>query len=146
MTEFTPRKGMSDDAIAETVSANLAEATLEEKVAMMSGRGFFQAMTEDRMRWGARRYRAGAGCERLGVPAFWFTDGPRGVARGNSMSWSGSKANRLSLSLNNGAEFKSKAILTWATTTRTSGITSIRASCSRMAFVSLSTAACGMSY
>ncbi|MEL7113576.1 MAG: glycoside hydrolase family 3 C-terminal domain-containing protein, partial [Pseudomonadota bacterium] len=66
------------------ITAILAEASLEEKVAMMSGRGFFQAMQEDGMRWGGRPYRAGGGCERLGVPAFYFTDGPRGVARGHS--------------------------------------------------------------
>lgn len=84
MTDYAPRKGMSEAEIAETVEAILAEATLEEKVAMMSGKGFFQAMQEDGMRWGGRPYRAGGGCERLGVPALYFTDGPRGVARGNS--------------------------------------------------------------
>ena len=75
---------MSETEIAETVEAILGEATLEEKVAMMSGKGFLEAMKEDGMRWGARPYRAGAGCERLGVPALYFTDGPRGVARGES--------------------------------------------------------------
>lgn len=83
-TDFAPRKGMTNAEIAETVEAILAEATLEEKVAMMSGRGFFRAMKEDKGVWGARPYRAGGGCERLGVPAFYFTDGPRGVARGQS--------------------------------------------------------------
>ncbi|MEM7492675.1 MAG: glycoside hydrolase family 3 N-terminal domain-containing protein, partial [Pseudomonadota bacterium] len=84
MTEFTPQKGMTDADIAETVEAILRETTLEEKVAMMSGKGFFEAMKEDGMRWGGRPYRAGGGCERLGVPTLYFTDGPRGVARGNS--------------------------------------------------------------
>ena len=84
MTQYAPRKGMSAAEIEQTVSAVLNEATLEEKVAMMSGRGFFEAMQEDGMRWGGRPYRAGGGCERLGVPALYFTDGPRGVARGNS--------------------------------------------------------------
>ena len=84
MTNFAPRKGMTPTELEQTVSAILDAASLEEKVAMMSGRGFFQAMQEDGMRWGARPYRAGAGCERLGVPALYFTDGPRGVARGNS--------------------------------------------------------------
>ncbi|MEL6727175.1 MAG: glycoside hydrolase family 3 C-terminal domain-containing protein [Pseudomonadota bacterium] len=84
MTQYAPQKGMSDEDIDKVITAILAEASLEEKVAMMSGRGFFEAMQEDGMRWGGRPYRAGGGCERLGVPAFYFTDGPRGVARGHS--------------------------------------------------------------
>lgn len=84
MTNYSPQKGRTESEIAATVEQILAEATLEEKVAMMSGRGFFQAMAEDGMRFGARPYRAGGGCERLGVPALYFTDGPRGVVRGRS--------------------------------------------------------------
>lgn len=84
MTDFSPRKGMTATEIAATVDAILAEATLAEKVGMMSGKGFFAAYAEDSRLWGARPYRAGGGIERLAVPAFWFTDGPRGVARGNS--------------------------------------------------------------
>ena len=84
MTDLAPRKGMTEAEIAETVDAILAEATLAEKVGMMSGKGFFKAYKDDGGRWGARPYRAGGGIERLGVPALWFTDGPRGVARGNS--------------------------------------------------------------
>ncbi|MEO0881996.1 MAG: glycoside hydrolase family 3 C-terminal domain-containing protein [Pseudomonadota bacterium] len=84
MGEFEPRKGMTPDEIGETVEAILREATLEEKVAMMSGKGFFEVMQRTKMRWGAEPYRAGGGCERLGVPALYFTDGPRGVARNNS--------------------------------------------------------------
>lgn len=82
--DLSPRKGMTEAEIAETVEAVLREATLAEKVAMMSGRGFFRQYKKSGGRWGAEPYRAGAGCERLGVPALWFTDGPRGVARGNS--------------------------------------------------------------
>ena len=70
--------------LTERVDAILAEATLEEKVGMMSGRGFFAAYQEDGGVWGARPYRAGSGIERLGVEPLWFTDGPRGVARGQS--------------------------------------------------------------
>ncbi len=84
MTDFAPHKGMTAADIAATVDAILAEATLAEKVGMMSGKGFFKAYKDDGGRWGARPYRAGGGIERLGVPALWFTDGPRGVARGNS--------------------------------------------------------------
>ena len=84
MTEFAPRKGMTAADIAETIASVLAEATLAEKVAMMSGAGFFKAFMEDQRVWAARPYRAGGGIERLGIEPFYFTDGPRGVARGQS--------------------------------------------------------------
>lgn len=70
--------------IAALVDDVLAAATLPEKVGMMSGTGFFQAFVEDGKVWGARPYRAGGGIARLDVPALYFTDGPRGVARGQS--------------------------------------------------------------
>lgn len=75
---------MDAAAIDQLVEAILRDATLAEKVGMMSGKGFFAAYREDKGRWGARPYRAGGGIERLNVPALWFTDGPRGVARGES--------------------------------------------------------------
>ncbi len=81
---LSPRKGMTEQEITATIDAILREATLEEKVTMMSGRGFFKQFSESGNRWGGNPYRAGGGCERLGVPALYFTDGPRGVARGNS--------------------------------------------------------------
>ena len=84
MTNFTPRKGMTETEISATIAAVLAEATLEEKVDMMSGAGFFKAYMEDNKVWAARPYRAGGGIERLGIEPFYFTDGPRGVARGQS--------------------------------------------------------------
>ena len=65
-------------------SEQLATATLEEKVGMMSGRGFFAGFAEDGGVWGARPYRAGGGIERLGIEPLYFSDGPRGVARGQS--------------------------------------------------------------
>lgn len=84
MTSQAPRKGMTAGEITETVSAIIAAATLSEKVEMMSGHGFFVAFREDSGRFGARPYRAGGGIARLSVPSLWFTDGPRGVVRGNS--------------------------------------------------------------
>jgi beta-glucosidase len=84
MTSLAPRKGMTPGEIADTVGAVIAAATLPEKVEMMSGHGFFAAFREDGGRFGARPYRAGGGIARLDVPSFWFTDGPRGVVRGNS--------------------------------------------------------------
>ena len=57
------------DVIAR-VDAILAEATLTEKVGMMSGKGFFLAFREDEGVWGARPYRAGSGIERLDTVSF----------------------------------------------------------------------------
>jgi beta-glucosidase len=84
MSDHAPRKAMTSAEVVELVDAVLEEATLAEKVGMLSGKGFFQAFVEDDRVWAARPYRAGGGIERLGVPALWFTDGPRGVARGQS--------------------------------------------------------------
>lgn len=84
MTRFAPVKGMGEADIAATVESILGEATLAEKVGMMSGQGFFGQYKTSGGTWGAHAYRAGGGIERLGVPALYFTDGPRGVARGSS--------------------------------------------------------------
>jgi beta-glucosidase len=82
--DWTPRKGMGSAEIDCCIAGVMAEATLAEKTAMMSGAGFFKAYVEDGKVWGARPYRAGGGIDRLGIAPFYFTDGPRGVARGNS--------------------------------------------------------------
>jgi beta-glucosidase len=84
LPNFAPQKGLTRDAIETQIDAILAEATLDEKIGMMSGKGFFAAYKEDGGLWAARPYRAGGGIERLGIEPFYFTDGPRGVARGNS--------------------------------------------------------------
>lgn len=75
---------MSESSIAQLVDNALAETTLSEKINMMSGHGFFSQYSESGGRWGGHPYRAGGGCERLGIPALYFTDGPRGVCRGES--------------------------------------------------------------
>jgi beta-glucosidase len=82
--DFSPKKGMNPVEIEAQIEAVLAEATLDEKIGMMSGKGFFAAYKEDGGVWAARPYRAGGGIERFGIEPFYFTDGPRGVARGNS--------------------------------------------------------------
>lgn len=82
--DIAPARGLDEPAIAARIDSVLAAATLAEKVGMMSGHGFFEAFRADGRVWGARPYRAGGGIERLGVPSLWFTDGPRGVARGRS--------------------------------------------------------------
>lgn len=84
MTELTPREGLTLAEIETLIDRALAQATLAEKIGMMSGKGFFAAYVASGSRWGADPYRAGGGIERLGIAPFWFTDGPRGVARGNS--------------------------------------------------------------
>jgi beta-glucosidase len=75
---------MSEADIAEVVTRAIQSATLSEKIGMMSGRGFFEQYRQSGKRWGAHPYQAGGGCERLGLPALFFTDGPRGVCRGES--------------------------------------------------------------
>jgi beta-glucosidase len=84
MTDLSPAKGLKAEEIAARIDAVLAKSTLAEKVGMMSGKGFFADYRADDGVWGARPYRAGSGIERLGVPPLYFTDGPRGVARGQS--------------------------------------------------------------
>jgi beta-glucosidase len=84
MIDYAPRKGMSEAEIQTMINAVLAKANLEEKIGMMSGKGFFAAYMEDNRLWGSRPYRAGGGVDRLGIEPLYFTDGPRGVARGNS--------------------------------------------------------------
>jgi beta-glucosidase len=84
MPSFAPVKGMSSADVDSVIDAILTEATLAEKVGMMSGKGFFAQYRESGGLWASHPYRAGGGIERLDVPALYFTDGPRGVARGNS--------------------------------------------------------------
>lgn len=57
--------------------------TLEEKVAMMSGSGFYRIYKEAK-KWGAMPYPAGGSNERLGIEGLKFCDGPRGVIVGHS--------------------------------------------------------------
>jgi beta-glucosidase len=84
VSDFSPRKGLSAADIEAKIDGILVEATLAEKVGMMSGKGFFAQYVASGGVWGSDPYRAGGGIERLGVPALYFTDGPRGVARGQS--------------------------------------------------------------
>jgi beta-glucosidase len=81
---LAPQKGLTPTEISDRVEAVLNAATLEEKCAMMSGRGFFAQYAESGKRWGGHAYAAGGGVARLGIPPLYFTDGPRGVARGSS--------------------------------------------------------------
>ncbi|MHA2182734.1 MAG: glycoside hydrolase family 3 N-terminal domain-containing protein, partial [Promethearchaeota archaeon] len=76
------RKGMSVHQIDEFVEKALEEMTLEEKTYVMTGHNFFKNVIKDR-KFGARAY-PGGGVERLKIPPFLFTDGPRGVKMAGS--------------------------------------------------------------
>ena len=86
MTELFPAKGLTPEEQITRIDAVLAEATLAEKVGMMSGRGFFESYRKGRV-WEAEPYRAGGGIDRLKLPPLYFTDGPRGVARNSSTAF-----------------------------------------------------------
>jgi beta-glucosidase len=79
-----PAKGASHSEIAHAVDALIGAMNLAEKVEMMSGQGFFASYQANEGRWCAEPYRAGGGCERLGLVPLYFTDGPRGVCAGDS--------------------------------------------------------------
>ena len=68
---------MMEEEIDDFVNRALSMMTLKEKVANMSGNNFYLLLLKDR-KFGVRPY-PGGGVERLGIPPFLFTDGPRGV-------------------------------------------------------------------
>ncbi|MDR0910528.1 MAG: glycoside hydrolase family 3 C-terminal domain-containing protein [Spirochaetaceae bacterium] len=71
----------------EQAQALRSEMTLDEKIYMLSGHPFKQALP-DMLKYNFRYYNVHAfpagGCKRLGVPPVLFTDGPRGVVMLNS--------------------------------------------------------------
>ena len=77
-------KGASPSQQEDRIEALLPELSLDEKIAMLSGHGFFQQIAEDKGRYCAHPYHIGAGNERLGIPPLLFNDGPRGVLMGSS--------------------------------------------------------------
>ena len=82
---MTPKQHETDrDEVVLRVASALAALSLEEKVEMLAGRGFIQAIVEDGGRYGARAYLVGGGNERLGLPGLYFADGPRGICLGAS--------------------------------------------------------------
>jgi len=62
----------------------VGELTLEEKIPMLSGHGFFKQIAEDEGRYCASLYHIGAGNVRLDIPPLLFMDGPRGIGMGQS--------------------------------------------------------------
>ncbi len=77
MDNLDIRKCMTEEEIDEVVNKALDMMTLKEKVATMSGHDFFLLVIKDH-KFGVRPY-PGGGVERLRMPPFLFTDGPRGV-------------------------------------------------------------------
>ena len=65
------------------IEAIIESLTLDEKIAMMSGSGFYRIHKESK-KWGAKPYPAGGANERLGIEGLKFSDGPRGVIVGQS--------------------------------------------------------------
>jgi beta-glucosidase len=68
----------------ERIDEFVRELSLDEKVAMLSGHGFFAQIAADGGRYCAQLYHVGAGNERLGIPPLLFMDGPRGIGMGQS--------------------------------------------------------------
>jgi len=77
LTAIEIKKGMRPQEIKEFTSQALSEMSLQEKVHLMSGHDFFKILLKD-LGIGKSVF-PGGGCERLGIPPFLFTDGPRGV-------------------------------------------------------------------
>ncbi|MFX1553723.1 MAG: glycoside hydrolase family 3 protein [Promethearchaeota archaeon] len=71
------KKGMNEREIENYVNYVLKHMSLEEKLNQMTGNGLFIKVVEDKG-FGKRAYDA-AGSEKFNIPAFKFTDGPRGV-------------------------------------------------------------------
>ena len=77
MTQIEIKKGMKEEEIEIFVKEALTELSLKEKVHLMSGNGFIKYIFIDRGLF--KRTIPGGGVNRLGIPTFRFTDGPRGV-------------------------------------------------------------------
>ena len=85
-------RGATDSEIEEIVAGVVGELSLEEKVYMMSGHGFFAQMKKSRA-YCDEPYRIGGGNERLGIPSLRFADGPRGVVTGGGFRRAGGLKN-----------------------------------------------------
>jgi beta-glucosidase len=77
-------KGATRQQQEEKIEEILSELSLDEKIFMLSGHGFFEQIAADGGRYCASLYHIGAGNERLGVPPLLFMDGPRGIGMGAS--------------------------------------------------------------
>lgn len=77
-------KDASPEQLEARIDELVAGLTLEEKVSMLSGHGFFEQIARDGGRYCASLYHVAGGNERLGIPKLLFMDGPRGVDMGES--------------------------------------------------------------
>lgn len=78
LDKFDIREGMTDNEIDDIINEALILMTLKEKVATMTGNNFYLLLLKDH-KFGVRAY-PGGGVERLNIPPFLFTDGPKGVS------------------------------------------------------------------
>jgi beta-glucosidase len=76
--------GATPNEIEARIEELVAELSLEEKIPMLSGHGFFEQIAADGGRYCASLYHIGAGNDRLGIPKLLFMDGPRGIGMGAS--------------------------------------------------------------
>ena len=76
--------GATPNEIEARIEELVAELSLEEKIPMLSGHGFFEQIAADEGRYCAHLYHIGAGNERLGIPPLLFMYGPRGIDMGQS--------------------------------------------------------------
>jgi beta-glucosidase len=79
-------KGLSDEEVAELASQVLSQMSLEEKVEQMSGPGITRMILASIFSGHSLPVYAGYN-KRLGIPPIALTDGPKGVAVGNSTSF-----------------------------------------------------------
>jgi beta-glucosidase len=77
-------QGASPEEQERRIDELLTELSLEEKVFMLSGHGFFQQLARDGGRYCGELHHVGGGNERLGIPPLLFMDGPRGLGIGAS--------------------------------------------------------------
>jgi beta-glucosidase len=77
---------MSPEAADQAARDLVAKMTLDEKIHEMTGSGMTSVVLSFIFRQTPAPYYAG-GHDRLGIPPLSFTDGPRGVACGNSTSF-----------------------------------------------------------
>jgi beta-glucosidase len=77
-------RGASAQQQEQRIEELVRELTLDEKVPMLSGHGFFVQIVKDGGRYGASLYAIGAGNAAHGIPPLLFMDGPRGIAMGSS--------------------------------------------------------------
>lgn len=85
--DLTKDAPLGDEQVEKAACVLLAELTLEEKLACLSGeRATLRGLVADARRYNAKPVVAGH-VPRLGIPGIRFSDGPRGVVMGSSTAF-----------------------------------------------------------